>query len=275
LSTPVSAHPSKKRPSPSDTVSARANYSDPNVASPKNPRSDQRGPGRARSFPHDLSINVSKPSSLSESASLTPQSFDEQNSSYQNVWNLGSASTILTPTTSATPISSQHLGNPNLPDMKPVMFPSDNPFAYPNQPMSTLEAQHIMNAEQPNPYSSPASSSMYNLGRDNNQTPTTLSFDTARMPAFAGSFDVPPHFMQQGRQVSVPMSGGPSFDVPAQIDEPADLTAINFPGGEGYWTQIDRAGGGRTGLTPGGINLDELFGGEGWSNIWNTQSFAR
>jgi hypothetical protein len=36
-----------------------------------------------------------------------------------------------------------------LPDMKPVMFPSENPFAYPNQPMSMLEAQQIMSAESP------------------------------------------------------------------------------------------------------------------------------
>jgi hypothetical protein len=269
-------HSSKKRASPStDTTGVRATYSDPNIASPHVARIDRRGPGRARSFPHELSVNISKGSSLSESASLTPQSFDEQDPPHQNAWNLGTASSMMTPTSAATPFSSQHLGNPNLPDMKPVMFPSDYPFAYPNQPMSTLEAENIMNAEQKSSYSSPTSSSMYNLGGNNNQTSAPLSFDNTRMPAFAGSFNVPHHFMQQGQQISAPIGGAPSFDAPPQLDESGDLNAINFPGGEGYWSQMDRAGGGRAGLTPGSVNLDELFGGQGWNNIWNTQSFGR
>ena len=269
-------HSSKKRPSPlSDTNSARANYSDSNIASPHIPRSAERGMGRPRSFLHDPSVNISKRSSLSESTSFTPQSFEEQDLSYQNIWNLGTASGIMTPTSGVTPFSSQHLGNPNLPDMKPVMFPSDNPFAYPNQPMSTLEARQILKLEQSSSYSSPTSTSLYNIGVDNNQAPASLSFDNPEMPAFPESFNMPLHFMQQGGQISTSMVSAPAFDATPQIDEPAGLDAINFPGGEGYWSQIDRTGGGRTGLTPGGINLDELFGGEGWSNIWNTQSFAR
>jgi len=31
----------------------------------------------------------------------------------------------------------------NLPDLMPIMFPSDDPFAYPTQPMSTLEDDHF------------------------------------------------------------------------------------------------------------------------------------
>ncbi|KAF7716872.1 Activator of stress genes 1 [Penicillium ucsense] len=38
----------------------------------------------------------------------------------------------------------QQFNNPsNLPDLMPMMFPSDDPFAYPTQPMSTLEADHF------------------------------------------------------------------------------------------------------------------------------------
>lgn len=205
---------------------------------------------------------------------MTPQSFDEHDASHQNVWDFGSASSTMTPTTSAAPFSSP-MGNPNLPDMKPVMFPSENPFAYPNQPMSMLEAQQIMSAEPPSSYSSPISSSMYNLGGSNVQTPTTLSFDNNRLPGFAGSFNIAPPLTHQGQQIGAPLSSGPPFDTTPHMDEPADLDAISFPSGEGYWSQMDRASVGRTGLTPGGINLDELFGGEGWSNIWNAQSFAR
>lgn len=39
---------------------------------------------------------------------------------------------------------SQQFNNPNnLPDLMPIMFPSDDPFAYPTQPMSTLEDGHF------------------------------------------------------------------------------------------------------------------------------------
>ncbi|KAI2792732.1 hypothetical protein POX_b02774 [Penicillium oxalicum] len=59
-----------------------------------------------------------------------------------------------TPTTSfSAPFSNQEpsnlawaqqFNNPNsLPDLMPMMFPSDDPFAYPTQPMSTLEADHF------------------------------------------------------------------------------------------------------------------------------------
>lgn len=41
-------------------------------------------------------------------------------------------------------ISTQQLANSgNLPDLMPIMFPSDDPFAYPTQPMSTLEDDHF------------------------------------------------------------------------------------------------------------------------------------
>ncbi|PKX92219.1 putative C6 transcription factor (Mut3) [Aspergillus novofumigatus IBT 16806] len=40
--------------------------------------------------------------------------------------------------------SAQQLANTgNLPDLMPIMFPSDDPFAYPTQPMSTLEDDHF------------------------------------------------------------------------------------------------------------------------------------
>jgi len=263
---------SKKRPPPStdstDTTGARANYGDPSITSSHNPHSNQHGPGRAPSFSYDFSVNISKRSSLSESASLTPQSFDEQDT-FLNSWNIGTANGVMTPVSTTTPFSSQHLDNPNLPNMEPVMFPSDNPFAYPNQPMSTLEAQQSLNAEQQNSYSGPTTTSMYNVGVNSNPTPARFLFDSTQMPAFPRSFNVPQRSVQQGQEMNAPISGPPSFDAPSQMDEPTDLNAINFPVGEGYWSRTDRTGGGRNGLAPSGINLDELFGGEGWSNIWN------
>ncbi|KAI2727701.1 transcriptional regulator family: Fungal Specific TF [Penicillium roqueforti] len=50
----------------------------------------------------------------------------------------------------------QQFTNPsNLPDLMPMMFPSDDPFAYPTQPMSTLEDAHFRHdpAGMPSQYS--------------------------------------------------------------------------------------------------------------------------
>lgn len=277
LSTSSTAQSSKKRPSPSDPLLTRANFSAPNVASPQTPTSDLRGPGRARSFPHDLSVDVSKRHSKTDSASLTPQSFDEQvlqDAPSQNHWSLGNG--VVSPTSATTPFPINHFGNPNLPDMKRVMFPSDNPFAYPNQPISTLEAQHFITADQQSAYSSPASSSMYNIGSSGVQQPPAIPFENVGMPAFGGAFGIPQRYVQQGPQVNVPMTSASDFERPSQIEGAGDVTAVNFPAGEGYWAQLDRMNGGRTGLTPGiNVNMDELFGGEGWGSVWNHQSFAR
>lgn len=40
----------------------------------------------------------------------------------------------------------------NLPDLMPIMFPSDDPFAYPTQPMSTLEDDHFRNESSSGPF---------------------------------------------------------------------------------------------------------------------------
>ena len=61
---------------------------------------------------------------------------------------------------SATPSSStQPTFDPSqqyhsvLPDMGDIMFPSADPFAYPNQPMMTLENQNLLRPEEPHMFS--------------------------------------------------------------------------------------------------------------------------
>ena len=60
---------------------------------------------------------------------------------------------------SATPSSSTQSAfgqsqqySSNLPDLTEIMFPSPDPFAYPNQPMMTLENQKIFHPEPTNPF---------------------------------------------------------------------------------------------------------------------------
>ncbi|KAL4897172.1 fungal-specific transcription factor domain-containing protein [Aspergillus ambiguus] len=74
------------------------------------------------------------------------------------------------PTADSAPgmYNAQSFTNPsNLPDLMPIMFPSDDPFAYPTQPMSTLEDDHFRHdgvrpfgMEQPPPPRSAMAASM-------------------------------------------------------------------------------------------------------------------
>jgi len=185
---------------------------------------------------------------------------------------MGGASGMITPSSTSTPFSGSSMGNPNLPDMKAVMFPSDNPFAYPNQPMSTLEAQQSMGLEREQIFNNSKggmfASSMFGRGQ-----PPHLSFDNSAIPVYDQQAAAHQQYLQQGRQMSAPLTIGNSFELPEQMKR-GELNRMLFPG-DGYWAPMTKPEGERAGITTGGVNLDELFGGEGWSNIWNTQTFGR
>ncbi|KAJ5541464.1 hypothetical protein N7494_006540 [Penicillium frequentans] len=83
---------------------------------------------------------------------------------------------------------SQQFTNPsNLPDLMPIMFPSDDPFAYPTQPMSTLEDDHFRHdssgiSSAHYPYDSASQSGMVNSPSD--PSVTTPGFDFSNLPGF-------------------------------------------------------------------------------------------
>ena len=234
-------------------------------------------PSRIGALPQTLTNKDSKRNSMPETVRRMSAGFEEdqmrQTPNQQKIWNLGNMPDAMTPSSSTTSFPGQQLGNPNLPDLKAMMFPSDNPFAYPNQPISTLEAQQIT-PDQQNSFPSPANSGIYSSGRDSTHTGTGISFENPSMPIFGDISGIQPSFLQQPGQFGVSMSSGPTFEIPQQMEGNGEVGGLNLPG-EGYWTQMDRAETGRTGLTPGGINLDELFGGEGWSSIWGDPSFGK
>lgn len=75
--------------------------------------------------------------------------------------------------------------NPNnLPDLMPIMFPSDDPFAYPTQPMSTLEDDHFRHDQtgMPSPQF-PFDSTQQSIGMEQS-TPSDPSGASASTPAF-------------------------------------------------------------------------------------------
>lgn len=81
-----------------------------------------------------------------------------------------------------------------LPDLMPIMFPSEDPFAYPTQPMSTLEDGHFRN--------------------DNAATMTNFNVDAAsQRPPFSTS----PSNTQRGA-MGLSTSGLENFNIPAFPD---------------------------------------------------------
>ena len=188
-------------------------------------------------------------------------------------WNAGTTSGIPTPD-SIQPFTEQmqtspslsnfdtQFGNPNLPDLKNVMFPSDNPFAYPNQPISTLESSQFTSGAQTN---SPLFFSA--------NTVPNATFDGMPGPMYNG---LEP--FQQNRQMT--QSGlNNNNNNPTFVDAPMDLpmTGVqqvdgSFPPVQdgGYWNQL---GGNRTGLTPG-VNLEDLFGSDQYSSVWDGSGYG-
>jgi hypothetical protein len=93
-------------------------------------------PIRARTLPHDYLANIAKRNSLPDSSS-----HDVPAQPIPNPHLINLNSTLATsPLGQYNNFSTPQLGQSQIPDLTQVMFPSDNPFAYPNQPISTLES---------------------------------------------------------------------------------------------------------------------------------------
>lgn len=158
------------------------------------------------------------------------------------------------------------------------MFPTDDPFAYPNQPISTLEDSHYTTPDQTqDSFSLPSTEKdAFDGSRNIHPGPRRVqtefgSFDGFNAPAYNAS-TIPAH-LTQGRHYSSPLSVSQTFEVP-QTEEPASLSGMPImnqhpPGG--YWSQ-GGPDGMRVDLTMGGVNLAELFGGDSWS--MNTQPWG-
>lgn len=189
--------------------------------------------------------------------------------------NSGFASHLATPTLDfGTPA----LVNGHLPDLKSVMFPGDNPFAYPNQPMSTLDT--MQNAPFGNdPMSAIDQYGNASMDMDMNQQQFAGSKPQSQFP---NSFHAP-QFFNMDNLSSEPMQmhtnpQQPQHSQPQQQQPQPGAGGLRVPpGGQGpnqdeedYWSHAPARGHFRTGLTPGGqgvnLDLDDIFGNnQGWN----------
>ena len=139
-------------------------------------------------------------------------------------------------------------------DLSAMMFPSTDPFAYPNQPMTTLESQNLVKQENP------LDSNMYN------QPSTSTPYGNLE----AQMYDSTLQFAPQGQQPNFGMQNMPPMRM-SNADPTA--TTISMQGREGSgWQQQQQSRPQRSGGTPG-MNLDQLFG-EDWGG-WMNQGYDR
>jgi hypothetical protein len=257
--------PSRKRPLPSSNICLQTNFAGPDVQ-PTQGNEEFPGPSRARTFPHGLLARANKRNSMPNStinpALNVSETHSQQPMTPQAPTAYGTPSSSGSGSTSA-PFGQQHT-DPNIPDLRAVMFPSENPFAYPNQPMSTLEGMQYMSPEDQQQEPLSGGTSEQNFGMPNNaHMPPELSFNDLNNSVFGSNLAQQYH---SNRHFSAPM-GATNF--PMTMDEGM---GISVPQDE-YWPHLKKQAVPQ-GMTPAGLNLDELFGGEGWNNVWNEQNFS-
>lgn len=156
--------------------------------------------------------------------------------------------------------------NQNIPDLKAVMFPSDNPFAYGNQAISTLErTQQDMDSQT-------AFDSEDTFMANGAPLPSSMSYDVLYHP--------PAAYMQQPNAPATgPPMNGQHYPTLSQMDNSmanADLVTVSGLGEGGFWQQMNA--GGRTGFTPGiasTVNFDDLFGNEQWNSGWMQSGYPQ
>lgn len=135
----------------------------------------------------------------------------------------------------------QQPSNSNLPDLMPIMFPSEDPFAYPTQPMSTLEDDHFKHDNGAtstqlafNPTSQPQTASgpigLPTTGFENFNIPAFPNGSATGMnPVVSGHFRQPSHSHSQSH-AATPVNGeGESPDLVSIPDQNFIFQSFSFP----------------------------------------------
>ena len=128
---------------------------------------------RAKTSPSAIAQATASPSKLQETSVYhQPHPMPDHPHGLNDPYSPENVNVASCESASATPPSSTHSTfgpsqqySSNLPDLTEIMFPSADPFAYPNQPMMTLENQKIFQPENINAFNTcetPASTTGWN-----------------------------------------------------------------------------------------------------------------
>ncbi|KAL8772958.1 MAG: hypothetical protein Q9209_001978 [Squamulea sp. 1 TL-2023] len=136
----------------------------------------------------------------------------------------------------------QVVGGGDFPDLSTMMFPSNDPFAYPNQPMSTLESLHGGYQSQP-----------FDMQFFNDST-TGDHYSGINAPSYGPL----PSYSTMG------MPGSTNVKL-----KHADGHLVGTDGEQGWGQRPEQ---GRYAAPPTGLRWDSMFG-EDWSGGWTGQSY--
>lgn len=154
----------------------------------------------------------------------------------------------------ASSVASRGMQNNHVPDLSSMMFPSADPFAYPNQPMTMLENQQSMKQEHSTDHN------MFN--------PTNTSGAPYHNLGY-GSLPYTLPYVMQNQQLGFGMQGmNPSVDMSNTNPTPTTMPMQGNQGGG--WAQQRQQQ--RSGSTPG-VNIDHLYG-EDWGG-WMNQGYRQ
>ena len=137
-------------------------------------------------------------------------------------------------------------------DLSAMMFPSTDPFAYPNQPMTALENRQF--AKQEYPYD-------FNMYSQTKSTSSPLFDDLDAQ--FLGPM---PQHLLHGQRSDNEM---PSMNVPLDMMTGV-VSNCTVNGGASHWAQQQ----GRQGEVTPGMNSDHIYG-EDWSVGWMDQGYRQ
>jgi len=193
-------------------------------------------------------------------------------------FNSPSASSPMSPIYQFTP----QLGNAQIPDLKNVMFPSDNPFAYPNQPMSALESSdgHYSFSEasvtpnEPNMFGTPSNGThqlpqqfggyVFGFQQALNENPNLAQPFAAQSNR---DFNAPFTDILMENTIGHDISHLGGIPRTSESVSMGDMNATANP--NDYWKSMGRGPSGiEQGLPP--TNMD-YFGSEGWNPAWGEQ----
>lgn len=265
-STP-SASASRKRAQPiTDPAVFPGNLAAPRSVHP-GIRDPNFAPHRNRSIPNEYHHRNSKKNSLPTSPATSVSSF----SVGQPVKAANFVTPNGTPSMNTFDWSAPQIQQGNFPDLKKVMFPSDNPFAYGNQPLSTLEDNQYGGLQD-------MSVDPFNNGVSSHYSSPDLSQPGQKQSQYSvnsfGGFDSSDsvnQIPQLNNSFGTPNMTNPFNISGSFVSEPDPMqTGQQGQEQEDYWSQPPGKGQFKTGLTPGGpaVNLEELFGGgNGWGPV--------
>ena len=249
----------KKRPAPpANPPGPRGMHSSPDLSQSDSGPGSGLGP-RATTFPVPSPIqtgNLQRSSFESNRFQTNTLSNPNLRQSFHELMSPTTTSATGTPDSSSTGNSMQQpqynvrapIGGDNaFPDLSAMMFPSGDPFAYPNQPMMQFENIKQENLDILNGSHTPQ---MY-LSNGNSGSGI---FDDLEGQLFG---PLPPYLTQ----------GQPNFEIPGQMDSTNVMAGLT-PQEMSY----------QTGVTPNSdMNFDGIFSGEGdeWSSMLGDQRYRQ